>query len=150
MRTLVTAITFSLVTGFSAAAGAAEHVVEMKNMGADGTMVFEPAVVKAAVGDTVRFVATDMAHNSESIDGLIPAGAAGWKGNMNQEVTVTLDTEGVYVYQCAPHAALAMIGVIVAGEATNMEQIEANIGSLRGRVMMSQDRIDKYLGEIES
>lgn len=40
----LTAIALTLVSGF---AMAAEHVVEMKNSGADGAMVFEPGFVKA-------------------------------------------------------------------------------------------------------
>lgn len=147
MRNLLTVLVFSL---FANVAVAAEHVVEMKNMGADGSMVFEPAVLRAAVGDTVRFVATDMAHNSVSADGLIPAGANSWQGEMNQEITVTLTGEGVYVYQCTPHLALGMVGVIVAGEPTNLEQIRANIDSFSSRVMVNKERIETYLGEIES
>ena len=57
---------------------AAEHTVQMKNVGADGTMVFEPAVLNVAVGDTVHFEPTDMAHNAESVNNLIPEGSAGW------------------------------------------------------------------------
>ena len=60
---------------------AEEHTVEMKNSGTDGMMVFEPSVLKAAVGDTVHFVPTDMAHNSESVPGLTPEGSATWKGS---------------------------------------------------------------------
>jgi hypothetical protein len=35
-----------------------EHVVEMLNMGEDGSMVFQPSVIKVSVGDTIRFKAT--------------------------------------------------------------------------------------------
>ncbi len=48
----------------------------MLNKGADGTtMVFEPALTKIAVGDTVTFVATDRGHNAETIPGMLPEGA---------------------------------------------------------------------------
>jgi plastocyanin len=40
---------------------AAEHVVEMKNSGADGTMVFEPGFVKAEPGDPVNYDAAKAA-----------------------------------------------------------------------------------------
>ena len=147
MNRLFIVAVMSVITN---AAFAAEHIVEMKNMGADGSMVFEPAVVRAEIGDTVRFVATDMAHNSVSADGLIPAGANTWQGDMNEEVVVTLGEEGVYVYQCAPHLALGMVGVIVAGEPTNLEQIRANLNSLTSQVFVNKERIEQYLGEIES
>ncbi len=140
-------ITFTALALAANVALADEHVVEMKNMGTDGTMVFEPAVVRAAVGDTVRFVPTDMAHNSESIEGLIPEGASAWKGTMSQEVTVTLEQEGVYVYQCLPHLALAMVGVIVAGEPTNLEQIKADSAMRDGKIFANKERLSKYLAE---
>ena len=45
----------------------------MLNKGAEGAMVFEPALVKVAPGDTVKFVATDKGHNAETIKGMLPA-----------------------------------------------------------------------------
>ena len=130
-------------------AGAAEHTVEMKNMGADGPMVFEPAVIKVAVGDTVNFVLIDQLHNSESVEGLTPEGSVTWKGGMNQNISVTLDKEGVYVYQCTPHVMLGMVGVIVAGEPVNLEAIKSDSKTLSGMFVMNKDRLDKYLAQIE-
>ena len=133
----------------SMAVHAAEHVVEMKNNGADGMMVFEPSVIKVAVGDTVKFVPTDMAHNSQSVDGLTPVGSATWQGVMNQEVSVTLDKEGVYVYQCAPHSIMAMVGVVVAGNPVNLDQIKADSKKLTSTFVMNKDRLDNYLAGIK-
>lgn len=128
---------------------AAEHTIEMKNNGADGTMVFEPAVTKVAVGDTINFVATDMAHNVESVEGMTPEGSVTWKGELSQGVTVTLDKEGVYVYKCTPHTMLGMVGVIVAGEPTNMDAINASKGKLTATIMANKERLDKYLAEVQ-
>ena len=129
---------------------AAEHTVAMKNVGADGgIMVFEPAVLRVNVGDTVHFEPTDPAHNSESVPGLTPADSVTWKGTMNEKISVTLDKEGVYVYQCTPHLPLAMVGVIVAGEPTNLQQIQANAGSLTKKFGMNQDRLEQYLSSLE-
>ena len=50
-----------------------EHTVKMLNMGVDGSMVFEPAVLKVSKGDTIHFKAVDLSHNSASIEGMIPA-----------------------------------------------------------------------------
>ena len=108
-------------------------------------MVFEPAVLRVNVGDTIHFEPTDPAHNSESVPGLTPADSVTWKGTMNEKISVTLDKEGVYVYQCTPHLPLAMVGVIVAGEPTNMEQIRANADSLTKKFGMNQDRLEQYL-----
>ena len=73
-----------------------EHIVKMLNSGEGGQMIFEPAVIKVSVGDTIHFKATDAAHNSVSIDGMLPAGAVSWASQLSQDISVTLDTEGVY------------------------------------------------------
>ncbi|TJV69892.1 MAG: pseudoazurin, partial [Mesorhizobium sp.] len=72
------------------------HVVQMLNKGEKGAMVFQPAFVQAAPGDTVRFVPTDKTHDAQSIKGMIPDSAEPFKGKMNEEITVTLTQDGVY------------------------------------------------------
>ena len=72
------------------------HEVQMLNAGTDGVMVFEPAVLKVNPGDTVTFKSANPGHNSASMEGMIPAGAESWNGGMSQDVTVTLNAEGVY------------------------------------------------------
>ena len=125
-----------------------EHVVKMLNSGDGGQMIFEPAVIKVSVGDTIHFKATDMSHNSASVQGMVPNGASAWAGSMNQDVSVTLDTEGVYVYQCDPHAMMAMIGVIQVGDAVNMNEIKQASENYRATFVMNADRIDNYLNQI--
>lgn len=96
---------------------AAEHQVQMLNKGPDGgTMVFEPAFLKVGPGDTVIFVPTDRGHNSEAVRGMVPEGAEGWKGRINEEVSVTLDAPGLYGYKCTPHYGLGMVGLIQVGD----------------------------------
>tara|TARA_B000000475_G_C15626660_1_gene295558 strand:+ start:95 stop:526 length:432 start_codon:yes stop_codon:yes gene_type:complete len=124
----------------------AEHEVKMLNNGAGGMMIFEPAVLQVAIGDTVNFVATDMAHNSAST--LIPAGAKPWKGGMSRDISVTLDTEGVYVYECTPHKMMAMVGVIKVGNATNLDAIKQQSASVKSAFVMNKDRLDNYLNEL--
>ena len=62
---------------------AADFEIKMLNKGADGAMVFEPAGLKIAPGDTVTFTPTDKGHNAEVIKGMLPEGAAEFKGKMN-------------------------------------------------------------------
>jgi pseudoazurin len=108
------------------AAQAAEIEVKMLNKGTDGVpMVFEPALVKIAPGDTVKFVATDKGHNAESIKGMLPDGAALFVGKNNEEIVVKFDQEGVYGVKCAPHYGMGMVAMIVVGSATNIEQAKA-------------------------
>jgi pseudoazurin len=120
----------------------------MLNSGEGGQMIFEPAVLKVSVGDTIHFKAVDMSHNSAVIDGMLPAGAESWAGQMNMDISVTLDTEGVYVYQCDPHVMMAMIGVIQVGEATNINDIKAATNTLKSSFVMNAERIDTYLSQL--
>ncbi|MBV12930.1 MAG: pseudoazurin [Flavobacteriaceae bacterium] len=125
-----------------------EHEVKMLNSGADGIMVFEPAVIKVSKGDTIHFKAVDMSHNSASVDGMIPAGANSWNGTINQDISITLDQEGVYVYQCTPHAMMAMVGVIQVGEAVNMDDVISAADTKKSGFVSNTDRLDEYLSRL--
>mgnify|MGYP001187207352 FL=1 len=125
-----------------------EHEVKMLNSGSGGTMIFEPAVIKISKGDTVHFKATDLAHNSVSINGMVPEGAETWAGALSEEISVTLNTEGVYVYQCDPHVAMAMVGVIQVGEAVNMSDIKSAANNLKTNFALNSDRLDRYLEQL--
>lgn len=105
----------AVALAFASPATAADHVVKMLNKGKAGVMVFEPALVKVAPGDTVTFLPIDKSHNAESIAGMIPAGAAAFKGKMSQPLKVTFSKPGVYGYKCLPHYALGMVGLVVVG-----------------------------------
>ncbi|MDQ3562833.1 MAG: plastocyanin/azurin family copper-binding protein [Pseudomonadota bacterium] len=108
---------------------------------------FEPAVVFVKPGDTVRFSAM-VGHDSVTLDGMIPEGAKGWKSAMGEDLAVTLDKEGVYVYKCSPHTALGMNGAVVVGEPTNLEQIHSHPEnkSMIGRTIRQLDEEIKARG----
>lgn len=108
-----------------AAAQAAEHQVKMLNQGAAGAMVFEPAYLKVAPGDTVRFLPTDKSHNAEAIKGMVPDGAEIFVGKMNEEVVVTFDKPGLYGIKCKPHYAMGMVALVQVGDAANLDTAKA-------------------------
>ena len=103
-------------TMFAGSATAADFQVAMLNKGADGVMVFEPALSKIAAGDTVTFVAKDKGHNAETVKGLIPDGAEPFKGKINEEIKYTFSTPGAYLIKCNPHYSMGMVAVIVVGD----------------------------------
>lgn len=121
MIMLATAAVLMTVAG----ARAAEVEVKMLNKGAEGAMVFEPALVKVASGDTVKFVATDKGHNAETIKGMLPAGANSFLGKNGEDVVVTFDKPGVYGVKCLPHYSMGMVAMIVVGTPTNIEEAKA-------------------------
>lgn len=127
---------------------AEDYEVKMLNTGADGVMVFEPAMLKIELGDTVTFKSTNPGHNSASMDGMIPEGAESWNGGMSQDITVNFDTEGVYVYQCTPHMMLAMVGVIQVGSGDNLASIKTKAAEKKSAFVMSPDRLDSYLNQL--
>ena len=106
-----------LTTG---AAVAEDHQIQMLNRGTDGPMVFEPAYLQVAPGDTVTFLPTNPSHNAETIPGMLPDGAAAFTGAMNQPVTATFDQAGVYGIRCAPHYAAGMVALIEVGDGTSV------------------------------
>ena len=123
--------------------------VKMVNADASGqVMVFDPPFIKANVGDTVTFLPTDLLHNSQSVPGMIPSSANSWNGAMNEKITIELNAEGVYVYQCTPHIALGMIGVIQVGIATNIDDVRNSVSSLESMIVMNKERVQQYLSKV--
>jgi pseudoazurin len=110
---------------FASAASAAEVEIKMLNKGADGAMVFEPALVKINPGDSVKFVAADKGHNVESIKGMAPDGTAPVAGKISQDVTVTFDKAGDYGFKCMPHYGMGMVALVVVGTPPNAEAAKA-------------------------
>ena len=105
---------------------AAEHEVHMLNKGEAGPMVFEPALIRIASGDTVKFVPTDPGHNAESIRGMLPEGAELFKGAIGKEVSATFTVPGVYGIKCLPHLAMGMIALVVVDDPSpNLEAAKA-------------------------
>jgi pseudoazurin len=125
MRKVIMLGTLVAALGFAGAVGAAEVEVRMLNKGTEGVMVFEPALVKINPGDTVKFVASDKGHNVETVDGMLPDGGQKFVGKVNEELAITFDKPGVYGYKCKPHYGMGMVGMIVVGEATNVDQAKA-------------------------
>ncbi|MFX0545359.1 pseudoazurin [Roseovarius sp. S1116L3] len=142
IRTLATGLALGAL--MSGAAFAETFEVQMLNKGSDGDrMVFEPAFVQAAPGDTIRFVPTDKSHNAETIDDMIPEGAEGFVGKINQEVEVTLDAEGVYGIMCKPHYSMGMVMTIAVGD------VDAPAEFLEGRVpRKAKERFEAQLGNL--
>lgn len=129
MKTLLALATGLAAIGIAATpASAEEHQIRMLTRGSEGQpMVFEPTYLEIAPGDTVTFVATDPTHNAQSIPGMLPDGAEGFAGRVNQEISVTLTQEGVYGVKCLPHYGMGMVALIKVGgdEPANLAEASA-------------------------
>lgn len=120
--TLAAGIVVGLTTPpLTGTAHAEEFEVKMLNKGEKGGMVFEPDLVLAVPGDTVRFLPTDKGHNAESINGMLPEGVEPFKSKINEEFVLTVDKDGLYGVKCTPHYGLGMVALIAVGEPENTE-----------------------------
>lgn len=128
----------------------AEHVVKMLNGAPPNMFVFDPPVLKVAVGDSVTWDG-DAMHNSVSIKTMLPEGAKPWAGNLTKKkgeksITVKFDVEGVYGYNCTPHAMLGMVGLVVVGDpASNLDAAKKAIDTQAG----GKERFVKYFSEVK-
>ncbi|WP_454620655.1 pseudoazurin [Bradyrhizobium cenepequi] len=125
MKQIAMLVGAAAVLVLAGGARAADVEVKLLNKGADGVMVFEPAFVKIAPGDTVKFLATDKGHNAESIKGMLPEGAPPFVGKNGEDIAVKFDKEGVYGVKCLPHYGMGMVAMIVVGTPGNVDQAKA-------------------------
>jgi plastocyanin len=91
-------------------------------VGPGGNLVYEPATVYVAPGDTVHFVWESDDHNI--VVESQPEGA-GWEGtegdantlyNTGHEYEHTFETTGTYSYFCQPHRTAGMVGEVIVNE----------------------------------
>ncbi|QEU08441.1 pseudoazurin [Paracoccus yeei] len=128
------------LTALAGPALAADHQVQMLNKGADGVMVFEPAFVKAEVGDTVTFVPTDKSHDVASLPGMLPEGVAEFESKLNEQFVLTLDKPGLYGVKCKPHLPMGMVALIQAGpDAPNYDALATGKLPKKARTRMDAE-----------
>jgi len=148
---MFTRLMLSAATVMAIGLGAAQaetHEVRMLNQDPEDRserMVFEPAVLQIAPGDTVRFVAAAKGHNAQSA--MVPDGGTEFRGAINEEIEVTFDTEGTYFYICQPHQTLGMIGLILVGDHT--KNFDAVVENAPVRGPMATKRLEAYAATAE-
>ena len=128
-------------TIFLQAANAADMTIEMLNKRDDGAkMVYGTDIARVEVGTSITWIPAQKGHNVEFI-----AGPDGWKApkksKINEEVTITFDTPGVYLYQCTPHATMGMIALVVVGDGDN----DVSKAKVRGK---SKRKLKELLKEL--
>ncbi len=109
-------------------------------------VAFDPAIVYIKPGDTVKW--TNMAaHDTASVDGMIPEGAQPWQSKMSEDFSVTLDKEGAYIYKCTPHVGAGMVGAIVVGEGQpqNLDQIRTSQEYKNAMIARAVKKLEKDL-----
>lgn len=118
MKTTVAALIVGALGLVPTVAVAKTVTIEMKNFVAgSGSMVFTPAYVEVARGDTVIFKATDPGHNAATIASFAPADTPVVNGKLNKDQSITFVKPGFYGFKCTPHYSLGMIALVRVGNA---------------------------------
>ena len=110
------------------------YTVKMLNEGPSGAMVFEPDFIKINTCDSINFEMTDAGHNAVTI--AAPKDSLPFDTQYKPSTTVQFDTKGLYLYQCSPHAMMAMAGLIQVSDASNKSEIETAIQKFESAVMI--------------
>jgi len=142
MRTLL--LSAALLVGSSVAAFAETIEIQMLNENEAGEkMVFSQELIRAEVGDVIRFVPTDRSHNAQSAKGALPEGQEAFKGRMNQEIEYAVTETGLTAVVCQPHQTMGMVALIVVGnDVSNADEILD--ARLRGK---GKDKIEALIEE---
>lgn len=123
MKTIVLATT--LMIGSAVAAFADTIEIEMLNSNEAGDrMVFSQELIRAEVGDVIRFVPTDPSHNAQSVRDALPEGQDDFRGRMNKVVEYAVTETGLTAVICQPHQSMGMVALIVVGnDLSNADQV---------------------------
>ena len=106
-----------IISLFSTYAIAENHTVEMLNKLGKERMVYSEKVLSIKVNDEITWKSVDKGHNVEFIG--MPKGVSKYKSKISKDAKYTFTQPGIYLYQCTPHKAMGMIGLVVVGEDKN-------------------------------
>ena len=106
-----------IISLFSTQAMAENYTVEMLNKLGKERMVYSEKVLSIKVNDEITWKSVDKGHNVEFIG--MPKGVSKYKSKISKDAKYTFTQPGIYLYQCTPHKAMGMIGLVVVGEDKN-------------------------------
>tara|TARA_B100001063_G_scaffold143048_1_gene133694 strand:- start:105 stop:539 length:435 start_codon:yes stop_codon:yes gene_type:complete len=106
-----------IISLISSLATAETHTIEMLNKLGKERMVYSEKVLSIKVNDEITWKSVDRGHNVEFIG--MPKGASKYKSKISKDAKYTFTQPGIYLYQCTPHKAMGMIGLVVVGDDKN-------------------------------
>ena len=120
---LIGIITISIFTLFANHVIAESHTLEMLNKLGKERMIFSKKVISINLNDDITWKSVDKGHNVEFIG--MPKGVAKYKSKISKEANYTFAKPGIYLYQCTPHKAMGMIGLVIVGDdKSNLDKIK--------------------------
>ena len=97
--------------------------IDMLNKFGKEKMVYSIKVAKIDLNDKIIWKHISKGHNVEFIG--MPKGVKKFKTKINKKAEYEFKKPGIYLYQCTPHKAMGMIGiVVVGGDKSNLEKIK--------------------------
>ena len=107
---------------FSSFAHAKTVEIEMLNKLGKEKMLYSVKLAEVDVNDKIIWKSTTKGHNVEFV--VMPKGVKKFKSKINKDATYEFKVPGIYLYQCTPHKAMGMIGIVVVGDLTQ-EAVDA-------------------------
>ncbi len=97
--------------------------IDMLNKLGKEKMVYSIKVAKIDLDDKIVWKSVSKGHNVEFIG--MPEGVKKFKSKINKDTEYVFKKTGIYLYQCTPHKAMGMIGiVVVGGDTSNLNKIK--------------------------
>ena len=122
-----TVLSFLLISNV---ANAENFNIEMLNKLGKERMVYSEKVISIKVNDEITWKSVDKGHNVEFIG--MPKGASKYKSKISKDAKYKFSKPGIYLYQCTPHKAMGMIGLVVVGDdLSNLDKIKK--AKMRGK-----------------
>ena len=97
--------------------------IDMLNKLGKEKMVYSIKVAKVNLNDKIIWKSKTKGHNVEFIG--MPKGVKKFKSKINKDVEYDFKVPGIYLYQCTPHKAMGMIGLVIVGDdKSNLDKIK--------------------------
>ena len=121
---------FILTLTFSSLAHAKTVEIEMLNKLGKEKMLYSVKLAEVDVNDKIIWKSKTKGHNVEFV--VMPKGVKKFKSKINKDATYEFKVPGIYLYQCTPHKAMGMIGIVVVGnDKSNLDAVKK--AKMRGK-----------------
>ena len=115
---------------FSSFANAKTVEIEMLNKLGKERMLYSVKLAEVDVNDKIIWKSTTKGDNVGFV--VMPKGIKKFKSKINKDATYEFKVPGIYLYQCTPHKAMGMIGIVVVGnDKSNLDAVKK--AKMRGK-----------------
>ncbi len=143
MKQLIKIFSVIFLFSYSFNSTAEVYQIDMLNKLDKEKMVYSKKIISVNIDDTIIWKSISKGHNVEFIS--MPKGVKKFKSKINKDAEYNFKIPGIYFYQCTPHKAMGMIGLVIVGnDKHNIENVKKT--KIYGK---SKKIFKKLLKEIE-